>query len=152
MKTLFLLPLLAILFASCSKTDTTSDPLADLATKAAMVVQSNWIITQFTDSGNDQTSIYSGYTFKFNTDGTFIAAASDTSFTGTWILELGSNKSDDNGNVSADDKLNRLTISINGSVLMNHLSHKWLCDKITATEIWLRDDNPASNEFLKFGK
>ena len=152
MKTLFLLPLLAILIASCSKTDTTSDPLADLATKASMVVQSDWIVTQFTNSGNDETSLYSGYKFKFNADGTFVAASSETTFTGTWILGLGSNKTDDYGNVSADDKLNRLTISITGNVQMNHLSHKWLTDKITATEIWLRDDNLASNELLKFGK
>ena len=152
MKTLFLLPFLAIIFASCSKNETPSDPLADLATKASMVVQSEWIVTQFTDSGKDETSTYSGYKFKFNTDGTFIAAPSDTTYTGTWILELGSNKTDNYGNISADDKLNRLTISINGSVQMNQLSHKWLTDKITATEIWLRDDNLASNEILKFGK
>ena len=35
---------------------------------------------------------------------------------------------------------------------MDHLSHKWLTEKITATEIWLRDDNVASNEVLRFAK
>jgi hypothetical protein len=35
---------------------------------------------------------------------------------------------------------------------MDHLSHKWLAEKITATEIWLRDDNVTSNEILRFGK
>lgn len=152
MKALFLLPALAILVASCSKNDTTSDPVADLAVKSNIVVQGDWTITQYADSGTDETSDYSGYKFKFNTDGTLVAVSSDTTFTGSWVLGLGSTKSDDSGNNSADDKLNKLTISISGNVAMNHLSHKWLTDKITATEIWLRDDNVASNEILRFGK
>jgi hypothetical protein len=152
MKALFLLPALAILFASCSKNDTTSDPVADLALKNAIVVQSDWTVSQFTDSGIDETSVYSGYKFKFNTDGTLVAISSDTTFIGSWVLGLGNAKSDDSGNNSADDKLNKLAINITGSIPMNHLSHKWLTDKITATEIWLRDDNLASNEILRFGK
>ncbi len=150
MKTLFLLPVLAILFASCSKSDTTSDPVADLALQKTIVAQSDWTITQYTDSGIDETSDYSGYKFKFNSDGVLVAVAPDTAFSGAWTMGTGSAKSDDNP--SADDKLNKLTISITGSKLMDHLSHKWLIDNITATEIWLRDDNLASNEILRFGK
>ena len=150
MKTLFLLPVLAILFASCSKTDTTSDPVADLALQKTIVAQSDWTITQYTDSGIDETSDYSGYKFKFTPDGVLVAVAPDTTFSGAWTMGTGSAKSDDNP--SADDKLNKLTISITGSKLMDHLSHKWLIDNITATEILLRDYNLASNEILRFGK
>jgi hypothetical protein len=152
MKTFFLLPVLAILFASCSKSDTTSDPVADLAVQKNIVVQSDWTITQITDNGIDITADFSGYKFKFNTDGTMVAVSSDTTYTGSWVLGLGNAKSDDNSDISSDDKLNKLTISLSGSIQMNRLSHKWLADKITATEIWLRDDNLASNEILRFGK
>lgn len=152
MKKLFLLPVLALFFASCSNNDTTSDPVADLTTKTNMVVQSNWTITQYTDSGKDETSDFSGYKFTFNTDGTFVAVSSSASFNGTWTLAQGSSSPDDSGNNSADDNLNKLTISITGNKQMDNLSHKWLTDKITATEIWLRDDNVASNEILRFGK
>lgn len=152
MKKLFLLPVLALFFASCSNNDTTSDPVADLTTKTNMVVQSNWTITQYTDSGKDETSDFSGYKFTFNTDGTFVAVSSSATFNGTWTLAQGSSSPDDSGNNSADDKLNKLTISITGNKQMDNLSHKWLTDKITATEIWLRDDNVASNEILRFGK
>jgi hypothetical protein len=152
MKALLLIPALAIILASCSKNDTTSDPAADLAVKNSIVVQSDWKITQYTDSGIDETSDFSGYKFKFNTDGTLVAIASDATFNGNWVLSLGNVKSDDSGNNSSDDNLNKLTISITGSKKMDHLSHKWLTDKITATEIWLRDDNVASNEILRFGK
>ena len=152
MKTFLILPVLAILLASCSNSDTTSDPVADLSTKTNMVVQSDWVVTQYTDSGKDETTDYSGYKFKFNTDGTFVAVSSAATFNGTWNLAPGSNSPDDSGNNSTDDKLNKLTISITGNKQMDHLSHKWLADKITATEIWLRDDNVASNEILRFGK
>ena len=150
MKTLFLLPLLAILFASCSKSYTTSDPVADLAVQKTIVVQSDWTITQFIDSGIDKTSDFAGYKFKFTSDGVLVAASADTTFSGAWTLGLGITKSNDNP--TADDKLNKLTISVTGNATMNHLSHKWVTDKITATEIWLRDDNLASNEILRFGK
>jgi len=153
MRSLLLLPVLAILFASCSKSDTTSDPNADMAVQQNIVVQSDWTITQFTDSGIDKTPGFSGYKFKFNTNGTLVAVSADTTFTGSWVLVLGNTKPDDNGNISSDDKLNKLTISFSGSLqIMDRLNHKWLADKITATEIWLRDDNVASTEILRFGK
>lgn len=152
MKTFLILPVLALIFASCSNSDTTSDPVADLSTKTNMVVQSDWIVTQYTDSGKDETTDYSGYKFKFNTDGTFVAVSYTTTYNGTWLLAQGSNSPDDSGNNSTDDKLNKLTISITGNKQMDDLSHKWVSDKITATEIWLRDDNATSNEILRFGK
>jgi hypothetical protein len=152
MKKLLLIPVLAILFASCSNSDTTSDPQADLTTKTNMVAQSNWIITQYTDSGKDETSDYTGYTFTFNSDGTLIAMFEGTPTNGTWLLAQGSTTPDDSGNDLTDDKLNKFTINITGNKLMDKLAHKWLVDKITATEIYLRDDNVASNELLRFGK
>jgi hypothetical protein len=152
MRSLLLFPVLAILLASCSKNDTTSDPVADLAVQKSIVVQSDWAVAQYTDNGIDETSGYSGYKFKFNTNGTLVAASADSTFTGSWVLVLGNSKPDDNGNISSDDKLNKLTIRVSGSVQMDRLNHKWLTDKITATEIWLRDDNIGSNEILRFGK
>ena len=151
MKKLFFIPVLAILFAACSNSDTTSDPVADLSTKTNMVMQSNWKVTQYIDSGKDETSDFAGYSFIFNTDGNFTAVASGATYTGSWILAAGSNSPDDSGN-NSDDNLDKLTITISGNKQMDDLNHKWLVEKITATEIWLRDDNVASNELLRFGK
>ena len=152
MKKIFLFPLLAILFASCSNSDTTSDPVADLSTKTNMVIQSDWKVTQYTDSGIDETGDFAGYSFTFNTDGSFVAVSPAATFTGSWALTLGSNSPDDSGNSTSDDNLDKLTITISGNKRMDDLSHKWLVEKITATEIWLRDDNVASNELIRFGK
>jgi len=152
MKVLFLLPAMALFFASCSNSDTTSDPAADLTTKTNMVAQKNWAITQYTDSGNDETTDYTGYTFSFNTDGTLVAVSATATYNGTWMLALPNTSPDDSGNDTTDDRFKKLTIAITGNQQMDHLSHKWLAEKITATEIWLRDDNVASNEILRFGK
>jgi hypothetical protein len=151
MKKLFFIPVLAILFAACSNSDTTSDPVADLSTKTNMVMQSNWKVTQYIDSGKDETSDFAAYSFMFNTDGSFTAVASGATYTGSWILAAGSNSPDDSGN-NSDDNLDKLTITISGNKQMDDLNHKWLVEKITATEIWLRDDNVASNELIRFGK
>lgn len=152
MKTTLLFAVLAILAVSCSKSDTTSDPVADLTTQNNMVAQSDWTIIKYMDSGNDETSDYSGYSFKFDSNGTFVAVSPEGTFSGTWVLGAGSTNPDDSGNDATDDKFSKLTISITGSKQMDHLSHKWLAEKITTTEIWLRDDNIASNEMLRFGK
>jgi hypothetical protein len=152
MKNLILIPVLAILFSSCSNNDSTSDPIADLAIQNNIVIESDWTVHQFTDSGKDETSDYSGYKFKFNGDGTLVAISSIATYNGTWSMVQGSSSPDDSGNLSNDDKLNKLTISISGNKYMDHLSDKWLVDKLTETEIWLRDDNPVSNEILKLGK
>lgn len=152
MKTLVLIVLAALVFASCSKNETSSDPIADLTVKSNMVAESQWVISQFMDSGKDETSDYSEYKFKFNNDGTLLAISSSATFNGTWVLAQGQSNPDDSGNNSGDDKLHKLTITISGNSYMDDLSHKWLVDKITSTEIWLRDDNLTSNEVVKFGR
>ena len=104
MKTILLLAIVAITFASCSKNETTSDPLADLTTNTNMVAQSDWKITQYTDSGNDETSDYTTYSFTFKTDGTFIAVSTDGTFNGTWALAAASTTPDDSGDDVGEDK------------------------------------------------
>lgn len=152
MKTSVLFTLMVLFFASCSKNESTSDPIADLQIKNNIVVESQWSISQLLDSGKDETSDYDGYKFKFNNDGTLVATSTGVTYNGTWVLVQGKTTPDDSGNLSDDDKLSKFTINISGNKYMDNLSHKWLVDKITSTEIWLRDDNPSSNEILKFGK
>jgi hypothetical protein len=151
MKTLFLIPVLAILIASCSKNDTTSDPAADLTTNTNLVVQNNWVVTQYAEGGVDKTSDFAGYTFKFNADGSLVSVLADSTYKGTWVFGTGTSTYYGSGS-SSDDKSSKFIINIAGTNLLDHLSHKWLNLKLTATEIWLSDDNVASNEILRFGK
>ena len=66
MKTSVLFTLMVLFFASCSKNESTSDPIADLQIKNNIVFESQWSISQLLDSGKDETSDYDGYKFKFN--------------------------------------------------------------------------------------
>lgn len=46
----------------------------------------NWIITEFIDSGEDETSDFSGYLFTFNSSGSLVAAKGSTTYTGNWSI------------------------------------------------------------------
>jgi len=150
MKNLILLPALfaAIFLTSCSKSDT-SDPSADLTAKKGNVSTGSWKVTQYLDSGKDETSDFSSYSFNFRSDGTVFAANGMSDFSGIWSLNSGSSSSSSS---SSDDNSNRFTITITGNKQMDDISKKWLVVKITEVEISLTDDNPASNEYLKLGR
>jgi hypothetical protein len=132
---------LAISLASCSKSndDNPSDN-----NNVNDQVSGNWTVTYYYDSGKDETSDYSGYSFEFATDGTLTATHSTGTFAGTW--RIGDSSSDD------DSSSNRFVITITGNKRMDDLQDDWVIDSISDTEIRLRDDNPASAEELRFGK
>ncbi|MCB9324148.1 MAG: hypothetical protein H6571_10470 [Lewinellaceae bacterium] len=54
-----------------------------------------WIITDFNDSGKDETAHFTGYAFTFGTDGTLTASNGSSSYSGNWSV-TDSNSSDDN--------------------------------------------------------
>lgn len=150
MKTLVLVPLIlvALLAVSCSKSETT-DPTADLNANQKMVSTGDWKVTQYLDSGKDETSDFSLLSVSFNADGTIVVTDGTNTYSGSWILAAANSSSDDTG---YDDKNHKFTITISGDKLMQKLSKKWLAVKVTDTEIWLSDDNAASNEHLHFGR
>jgi len=140
MKTSIKLLALASLFmiVSCSKsTDETINP----DSKTGQVTGS-FKVTSYLDSGKDETTDYSAYSFSFNSDGTFTASAGSAGFAGSW--QLGNSGSDD------DNSSNRLLITITGNKQMDDLSHNWLIVSLDNTTIHLVDDNPASMEEITF--
>jgi len=138
---LFLLAL-TISLASCSKSN--DDNPAGNSTSKTDQVSGNWTVTYYLDSGKDETSDFSGYSFAFSSGDLLQATSSVNNFTGTW--RIGDNSSDD------DSSSNKLVIMISGNKAMDDLQDDWLILKITDTEIWLRDDNVSSNEELHFGR
>ena len=134
---------LAISLASCSKSND-DNPSNSNNSNVKDQVTGDWIVTYYFDSGKDETSDYSGYSFKFATDGTLTATHSTGTYTGTW--RIGDSSSDD------DSSSNRFVITINGNKRMDDLQDDWVVVKISDTEIHLQDDNPASAEEIRFGK
>jgi hypothetical protein len=145
MKTAMKLFLVALTLSivSCSKSND-DNVTPNNSTNKTEQVSGDWTVTYFTDSGKDETSDFSGYSFVFGTNGTLTATGAAGTFTGTWWV--GDKSSDD------DSSSNRLNILITGNKAMDHLTDDWVIISITANTIQLRDDNPASMEELHFGR
>ncbi len=98
-----------------------------------------WRVTLFTDSGNDETSDFAGYSFSFGNNGTLTATKNGTSQNGTWSTSSG-----------------RFIINLGPKVDTNkplgELTDDWKIISTSDAEIKLTDDNPSSAEFLTFTK
>lgn len=125
---------LAITLVSC-------DPSDNVSSNAAQVASSgSWRVTLFTDSGNDETTDFSGYSFTFSS-GTVTAIKNGVAKTGAWSVNTSSNKF--NIDLGPKDATNQP---------LGELTDDWKILSTSATEIRLGDDNTASNEFLTFTK
>lgn len=130
--------LMVVTLASCSKSnDDNVVPNPDPGQ-----VTGDWYVSYYRDSGKDETSDFSGYSFTFGSNGAFTATTSVQTFTGNWYL----------GDRSGDDSpsSNKLVITVSGNKQMEDVTDDWLIIKITDNEIWLQDDNPESLEELHF--
>lgn len=104
-----------------------------------VVVDGTWKVTLFTDSGNDETSDFSGYSFTFGNNGTVTATKSGASQNGMWSTS--SNKF----NIDLGPK-------VDTNKPLGELTDDWKIISSSATELKLNDDNSTSNEFLMFTK
>lgn len=129
------LALLCIAFISCSRSNDETPSAGDVVTEG------NWRVTLFTDSGNNETSDFNGYSFSFNSNGSLVASSSSHNKSGTWNIDNSSNKF--NINLGPKDDINKP---------FGELTDDWKIISITTSEIKLTDDNPASEEFLTFTK
>jgi hypothetical protein len=128
---------LAVLAVACTN-DSESDEMANLAqlqadveeiTNAAMA--GPWTITNFVDSGTNETSDFEGYGFSFNTDGSLVADNGSVTVTGTWSVTIDDDSDDDSDDNSSsqddeDDDCDSCTV-------------KQLTEVLTACEDWFVD-------------
>ncbi|MCD2259593.1 hypothetical protein KWG70_10290 [Psychroserpens sp. XSD401] len=86
---------------SCSDDDDVGNPndnSQQIAQIETTVESGTWRITNFNDSGQNETSDFTGYDFAFNSDGSLIATNGSTTMTGTWSVTDDSNSNDDSSN------------------------------------------------------
>lgn len=135
MKTKILLAAFSsLLLASCSTSNNSSDA-------GQVATSGTWRVTLFTDSGNDETSDFAGYSFTFSTSGSVTAAKNGVTQTGTWSVNTSSNKF----NIDLGAK-------IDTNKPLGELTDDWKIISVSETVIQLEDDNSASNEKLTFTK
>jgi hypothetical protein len=54
----------------------------------SLVTNGTWVVTRYLDDGTDITSSFSGYVFKFNTNGTVIGTNTSGPTQGTWSGDI----------------------------------------------------------------
>ena len=119
-----------VLFISCKK---------DSNNINNNISNGTWRITLFTDSGNDETGDFSGYSFTFGDNGVLTATKAGSSKTGTW------NNNNNDFNIDIGEKTD-------SNKPLGELTDDWDIISKSSMEIKLKDDNNASAEFLTFQK
>lgn len=119
--------ILSSMLASCSKDDVkTKNEITDDMTSGT------WKITYFNDSGDDETSNFTAYTFEFNENGDLKANSSSNNYTGSWSV-TDSNSDDD----SSDDL--HFNIQFNLSNEFEDLNDDWDILEHTESKLRLED-------------
>lgn len=96
-----------------------------------------WRITNFNDSGQNETSDFNGYEFTFNADGSLVATNGSNSLTGTWSVTNDSNSSDDSN--SDNDIDFNIFFSVPDTNDFEDLNDDWDVVSTSATRIDLID-------------
>ena len=134
MKTLKLIPLLAVLFilniaSMCSNDDSPNfiDPTPVINTAN----QGTWRITLFNDSGTDETNHFTGYNFTFGGSNTISASNGTNTYTGTWSVT-----NDDSNDDSPSNDLD-FNIFFSSPPNFQELSEDWNIISYSSTRIAL---------------
>ena len=101
--------LAVISFAACTDDNENNDIdnfaqlQADVEEISNTATAGPWTITNFVDSGKNETSDFAGYGFSFNADGSLVADNGSSTITGTWSISIDDDSSDDSQSDSSDD-------------------------------------------------
>lgn len=108
------LPLfLAIISIGCSKDDKSSNSTTSANESLNKILTSgSWHISSFIDSGKDETSDFSSYTFSFTAGGTVVVSHTSNSLNGSWTT----------GN---DDGSLQLILDFGNNVPLENLNEDW---------------------------
>nr|WP_321234074.1 hypothetical protein [uncultured Psychroserpens sp.] len=102
------------------------------------VQSGTWRITNFNDSGQNETSDFNGYDFSFNADGSLLASNGSNTMTGTWSVTDDSNSSSDDSNDDDDIDFN-IFFPVSESNDFEDLNDDWDVVMTSSTRIELID-------------
>jgi len=118
----------ACTLASCERTSN------DIVTPSAGVESGNWKVAYYWDKKNETTN-FSGWSFRFLADGKAEAVKGTTTVAGTWLKTS-----------------TKFTINFSSDALLSNLSSEWLIVSYTDNSIKLKDDNPLQDDELHLGR
>lgn len=130
----------SLMSSMCSNDDDDGSPnnnSQQIAEIENTVESGTWRITNFNDSGQNETSDFNGYDFSFNSDGSLVATNGSNTMTGTWSVTDDSNSSDDS---SSDDDIDfNIFFPVPDSNDFEDLNDDWDIVTTTSTRIELID-------------
>ena len=100
---------IAVLIVSCPNS---KDDDINPANGNTNIPEGSWKVSQYIDSGKDETHKFNGYTFVFENDGTLTSTNGSNTATGTWSM-------------GSDDSQTKLIISFSTSQPHDDLSEDW---------------------------
>lgn len=134
------------LFSACSTDDdSSSDNSQQIAQIQAVVESGTWRITNFNDSGQDETSDFTDYTFTFTAEGTLTASNGTTTLDGAWSITSDSSSDDHDDSDDDDDIEFNIFFSVPTSNNFEDLNDDWDIVSTSATKIELIDDSDSNS-------
>ena len=141
---------LAMMSTSCSSDDDSSSNNSQQIAEIEGIAQSGaWRITNFVDSGQNETADFNGYDFNFNSDGSLVASNGTTTLTGSWSVTDDDSSSDD----SNDDDIDfNIFFPVPESNDFEDLNDDWDVISTSSTRIELIDISGGNGgtDFLTF--
>jgi hypothetical protein len=141
----------ALLFlVACNSNDDINNPVNPNENIVTDLPQSSWKITYFFDDNTNQTNIYAGFSFNFNTNGSVRVVNDIFSETGSWLYEDASHDSSDDDGIENDEEL---ILVFSNSNFFSKLSDDWHITSASKTKVELFDESSDGNmQFLTFTK
>lgn len=139
MKKFIIIPTITLLvialLSSCKKDDNSASP-----SSSTFIQQGQWKITSYIDSGNNETSHYTGYAFTFVSGGVVTATKSGSSVSGNW-------------STGSDDSQSKLYLTFTAAPF-NELNDDWHIVQQTSSMIQLEDVSGGNGgtDYLTFEK
>lgn len=96
----------------------------------SVIQRGNWLITAYIEEGENKTGQVSGWTFRFNNDGTVTASRDDQTISGNWFT-------------SGDDGVVELDLIFPESSVLDEISEDWDVLNYTADRIDLADETDS---------
>ena len=147
---IYSIALTVVLSLAACTSENENDEMADIARLQAdieeltgVATSGPWIITNFVDSGQNETSDFAGYGFSFNADGSLVADNGTDTVNGTWSITLDDDSSDDSQDDSFDDH------GDDGIDDCNTCTVVQLTEVLTACEDWFVDKLERGDQELE---
>lgn len=131
-----------LILTSCTKADVKAQKILE-----SEITDGSWRISLFNDSGIDETSDFSGYTFNFEDNGSLVASSATGTLNGTWQV------TDSNSNDDSPDDLH-FYINFNVTNDFQDLNDDWDIVSNSSTVLELSDvsGGNGTTDLLTFEK